>query len=213
MRAFFCFFFVFFWVACAQEVSEPDFEKFKADYNLMKKEIGDAKDDIVSVDFKWVEDHTEYLVKMVGTRQTLIGSRSAVTREAARNIDLQPLIDDILFVGKRLVVERNIQMRTLEDLSSQLRLLSQELNRFEQSGFIGNYELYRPSKILWDLSIIEQTLGSSVFVSRVCKDAEGCVVKVATLQQEVSRNQSRAETWKKTANSLNTGDIKAPGVK
>ncbi len=198
MRAFFCFFFVLFCGLCAQENPEiPTFEKFKTDYDLIKKEIDDAKSQTTTVDFNWVEGHTQYLMKMVGTREFLLRSEFEVVRESARNIDLQPLIDDILFVGKRLVVNRNVQVWELDDISPKLQLLSQELNRFDQSGLLGPYELYRPSKIFWDLEIIGQVLAHSEFVSRVCKGTDGCVDRIAVLQKKVITDQTRAELWKK----------------
>lgn len=195
MRVFFCSFFVFAWVLSAQE--EPSFEKFKTDYDLIKKEIDDAKSQTITVDFNWVEGHTQYLMKMVGTREFLLRSEFEVVRESARNIDLQPLIDDILFVGQRLVVNRNVQVWELDDISPKLRLLSQELNRFDQSGLLGPHELYRPSKILWDLSIIDRVLADPEFVSRVCKNVEGCLDRVTDLKKKALADQTRAELWKK----------------
>ncbi len=196
MRAFFCFFFALFWVLCAQE--KPDFEKFKADYDLMKKEVGDAKERTIMVDFKWIEDHSQHLQKMVGIREWFIqNSLSQVDREAASNIDLQPLIDTIMSVGKRMLIERNVQVWSLDSISPQITLLSQELNRFEQvgGGFTGLHELYRPSKIFWDLEIIGQVLAHTEFVSRVCKDVDGCIDHVAVLQKKVVANQARAKLW------------------
>ncbi len=164
----------------------------------MKKEIGDAQDRTISVDFSWVETHTQFLMKMVGNREILLGSvESAVVREEIRNMDLQPLINTIMSVGKRMLVERNVQVWSLDNISPQLTLLSQELNRFEQvgGGFIGLHELYRPSKIFWELEIIGQVLAHTEFVSRVCKDVDGCVDHVAVLQKKVVADQARAKHW------------------
>ncbi len=223
MRAFFCFFFALFWVLCAQE--KPDFEKFKADYDLMKKEVGDAKERTIMVDFKWIEDHSQHLQKMVGIREWLIqNSLSPVDREAASNIDLQPLIDDLVFAGRRLLVEKNVQDEnyTLERVEkTELLLLSQELNRFEQNraskaqpeqmGFsMGLQELNRPSKILWDLGIIELVLADPEFVSRVCKDMEGCVDRIAVLRKKVTADQVRAKLWMEKAKTWQPSPSVAP---
>lgn len=215
MRAFFCFFFALFWVLCAQEKPEtPNFEKFLADYNLMKKEVADAKDRTISVDFRWVEDHSQHLQKMVGIREWLIqNSLSPVDREAASNIDLQPLVDDLVFAGRRLLVEKNVQDEnyTLERVEkTELLLLSQELNRFEQSSFIGPQELYRPSKILWDLSIIELVLADPEFISRVCKNVDGCVDRVTVLQEKISTNKERAKIWVEKAKTWQLPPSVAP---
>lgn len=214
MRAFFCFFFALFWVLCAQEKPElTDVEKFKADYGLMKKEIGEAKDRTISVDFSWVETHTQYLMKMVGNREVLLGSvESAVVREEIRSMDLQPLIDAIMLVGKRMLIERNVQVWSLDDISPQLTLLSQELNRFEQArgGFTGLHELYRPSKISWDLEIIGQVLAHTEFVSRVCKDVEGCVDNIAVLQKKVIADQARAKLWMEKIKTLQSPVVVPP---
>lgn len=212
MRAFFCFFFVLTWVLSAQE--KPDFEKFKADYDLMKKEVGDAKERTIMVDFKWIEDHSQHLQKMVGIREWLMqNSLSPVDREAASNIDLQPLIDDLVFAGRRLLVEKNVQDEnyTLEKVEmTELLLLSQELNRFEQSSFIGPQELYRPSKILWDLNIIGLVLADPEFVSRVCKDVEGCVGRIAVLQEKITTNKERAKIWMEKAKTWQPPPSVAP---
>ena len=201
MRAFFCFFFVLSWVLCAQE--KPDFAKFLADFNLMKKEIGDAKDQTITIDFNWVRGHSQYLQKMVDTREWFIkNSVSPVDREAASNIDVQPLFDELDFVGKRLLVEKNVRDNdyTLKRVKeTELRLLSQELNRFEQSGFIGPQELYRPSKILWSLGVIELVLADHKFVSRVCKDVEGCADQIAALQEKITTDKERAKIWMEKA--------------
>jgi len=204
MRAFFCLYLTFSWVLFAQE--KLSFEKFEIDYTLIKKEIGDAKDRTITVDQNWVEGHSTYLYKMVSDREWLKKNAEPLSvKEAVSNIDLQSLIDDLVFVGKRLIVERNIQIWTLDDIKPQMTLLSQELNRFEQSrpgedpfdqiGFIGLHELYRPSKILWDLNIIDQVLKNNEFVSRVCKDVDGCTEQIDALKKKVREDQVRSKSW------------------
>ena len=199
MRAFFCFFFLT-WALCAQGTEPADFEKFRADYQLLVKEFVDAKDRTVTVDEKWLEDHEKAVFALVDLAIRLISvGQPALVRQEILNTDIAGLGKDLVFLKNRRDVERAVAGWSMEDVGALVSDVGTVLSQLRQIGLQFEFQPQQVGRSMYTLEILSGTLKDPEFSSRVCRFKVGCFENIEAAKNTVAGMFTEMKGWEEKA--------------
>ncbi len=210
MRAFLVLFLASLWALGAQE--KPDFEKFKADFEVIKQEVANAKDRKISIDNDWIIASTQQLQKMLGMSQQLLSEdQPEGVKQAVMNMDIDSLIRHVRFVGQRFEADEGTQKWTIKELDKEFFSAKRVIEQLNNNGLQFEFQPMQVSSSLFKLEILMMVMQNKEFWARVCKDREdkeaeeSCLTTGADLIKEVTNNylkqalvwNEKAKFWKK----------------
>lgn len=200
MRAFFCFFFLFTCVLCAQGTEPVDFEKFQASYQLLQKELGNAKDGTITIDDQWLKDHEKALLALADLSARLVSvGQPAPVRQAALNMNVSVLLGDLVFLKNRRDVEQAAADWRMKDVDISVEKVRNVLVGLRQIGLQFKSQPQHIRQNMYTLEILSGVLRHPKFSSRVCKDAVGCLETIEAATKTVEGMSSEMKEWEKKA--------------
>lgn len=204
MRTFFCFFFLLYTALCAQDTAS--LEKFRSDYEVIKKEIADAKNRTISVDNNWIATHNQELFRLDGARQLLLKNESAAVREEVSGMEIKSLFDDMFYVNKRRYVEHGVARWNLKFAQRQLGELAMVVQQFETGGLRFDFQVQQAFRTYVLLEYTAAILEDKEFSSRVCGDQSECRGEIEAARERIFELLPKAKQWAEKAK-----DWKNPG--
>lgn len=200
MRAFFVSFFLFTWALCAQGTEPADFEKFQTSYQLLQKELGNAKDGTVTIDDQWLEDHEKALLALadLSARLSSVGQPASVS-QAVLNMNVSVLLSDLVFLKNRRDVEQAAADWSMKDVDFLVKEMSKVLKGLRQIGLQFKSQPQHVGSSMYTLEILSDVLKHPKFSSRVCKDVVGCLETIEATTITVEGMSSEMKEWEKKA--------------
>lgn len=198
MRAFFCFFFVLAWALCAQE--KPDFENFRVNYQVLLKELGDAKNRTITVDNKWLEEREKSVFELLNSASRLLSvSQPASVRQAILNMNFVVITKDLVFLKNRRDVERAVAGWSMEDVGALVSDVGTVLSQLRQIGLQFEFQPQQVGRSMYTLEILSGTLKDPEFSSRVCRFKVGCFENIEAAKNTVAGMFTEMKGWEEKA--------------
>lgn len=201
MRAFFCFFLALSWALYAQE--KPDFDKFKANYDLIDSNIRKAQERTITVDGEWLISTQERLEEIIGVAQELRSSSQASVKEAMENIDFDPLIARFRLIHQRFQAEYAASRWSWENFYKEMNAIELVINQTKD----GLKSFHQPEQIsvgFFNIGVISLMVENKEFWARLCKDkGDECLVdasgklkrQVRIFLEQMTKLDKEARTW------------------
>lgn len=198
MRAFFCFFFVLAGTLCAQE--KPDFENVRVNYQVLLKELGDAKNRTITVDNKWLEEREKSVFELLNSASSLLSaSQPASVRQAILNMNFVVITKDLVFLKNRRDIERAVAIWSMEDVGALVSDVGTVLSQLRQIGLQFEFQPQQVGRSMYTLEILSGTLKDPEFSSRVCRFKVGCFENIAAAINTVAGMTSEMKVWEEKA--------------